>query len=119
MMSKIKYSQQNEDLENTISELFAQIIAKKIYHEFGLSFKYETKQDIQGSLIYKIYYKGQIVGHYCLNQNTNYRDCLKILFLGIHCRHLFCLWKCREVELIDQILKRSNQFWVLKYPDDL
>ena len=80
-MSKIKYFQQNEDLEKTISEIFAPIITKKIYHGFGLPFQYETKQDIQGSLIYKIYYKRQIVGHHCINQSTNYCDCLKIRFL--------------------------------------
>ena len=73
-MNNISSFPQYENFETKLSEVFASIIAKKIYYEYAQSFIYPMPiSKFDGSSIYNLTLGEQT---HSINKNTNYCDSL-------------------------------------------
>jgi hypothetical protein len=113
----IKHFQKNDSFETKLGEVYAPIIKGKITLEYARSFDYEPPEPaFAGSSVYKISLGGQT---HALDNDRNYCDCLKIIYLGIPCKHLFRLWRFKGEKLFEKTVSATNPRWIIGMPSSI
>ena len=113
-MAKMQF-QKNDNFELEMNKIYSPVISKKIYYEYSASFAYHSPLQIaKGSDIYKIISTQKDNSQfYEINLGTSFCTCLKLLYLGIPCRHIYSLWRFLGKDLILETKNLINTHWNL------
>ena len=106
----------NNNFNIAIGGTFAPFIATKIIKEFTYSHQYEEPiQNCSGSFVYILSSSNpnSVQKNYFVNSMTNHCTCLKSIYRGWPCRHLFRIWKALNQDLISNAVSFTHSHWKL------
>ena len=101
---------------------FAPYIATRIIKELTYSYDYdEPLQSHPGSLIYSLPSKNPeaIQKDYSINSADDFCTCLKQIYRGWPCRHLFKIWRTTGQDLANKTISFTHQHWRLILPPNI